>query len=57
MTDDEDGHALLMKFAQKFHELLLIFAVLTARRFIEDEILRGVRQWPRRWQPAVFHRD
>ena len=39
MADDEDGHALLMELAQEFHELFLIFAVLTARRFIEDDVL------------------
>lgn len=40
MTDDEDGHALFIEVRQQGHELVLVFTVLAARRFIENDIFR-----------------
>lgn len=40
MADDEDSHALFIEIRQQGHELVLVFTVLTARRFVEDNVFR-----------------
>ena len=40
MADDEDSHPLFIEVRQQGHELVLVFTILAARRFVEDDVFR-----------------